>query len=100
MRVGLRKGWPRSLPLRFMVTSPVGEESIPPRFTEASPFSGGVAAVSTERGWGHIDHSGEFVIAPQFPFAFAFQGNVAAVQAGDSWYYIDREGSPFWEDTF
>jgi WG containing repeat len=47
-----------------------GKFQIPPQFTNARPFSEGLAAVKvgdgTEGLWGYIDRTGKFAIRPQF----------------------------------
>jgi HEAT repeat protein len=71
-----------------------GKIAIEPRFSLASPFSEGLAAVRDEHGrYGYIDHTGRYVMAPQFEEAFAFSDGVA--QVGDTNHlagFIDRKG--------
>ena len=63
-------------------------------FSEALPFSEGLAAVKPEGGdlWGFIDEKGNMVIAPRFRFAESFSGGVSACALGDKWGIIDRNG--------
>ncbi len=86
---------------------------IPPTFTDANPFSEGLAAVhvgghsfiaggekpylSTEGGkWGYIDRAGEIKIAPQFDVANRFSDGLvlAAIRGGAEGEagYIDQKG--------
>jgi hypothetical protein len=60
---------------------------IPCRFSDALPFSEGLAAVRVDDAegckWGYIDETGEFVIEPQFDGAFPFSEGLAVVTVGE-----------------
>jgi hypothetical protein len=72
-----------------------GNLTIPLRFDQAHPFSGGVAAVSIEGLWGLIDTEGSFVIEPQFAHIGFFKDGLAPARKkfGDRTGYIDDTGS-------
>ena len=61
-------------------------------FSEARPFSEGLAAVKLEGGWGYIDKSGAVAIAPEFERAEPFNDGLAAVMVGGRWGFIDKSG--------
>ena len=69
--------------------------AIQPRFTQALPFSEGLAAVAVAGVWGYIDTTGAFRIPAQFHEAAPFSGGVAKVSAGDPKQirYIDSAGN-------
>jgi len=85
---------------------------IPCRFSDALPFSEGLAAVRVDDAegckWGYIDEAGEFVIEPQFAGALPFSEGLAAVTVDDiiegKQGYIDRSGkmvlAPQFEDAY
>src|SRR5437870_5048196 len=55
-----------------------GRIVIPLQYALATPFSGGLAAVSPDwRLWGYIDVSGRMVIEPQFAIATPFAEDLA-----------------------
>ena len=80
---------------------------IPPRFSRALPFSGGLAAVCVETGepvedrygklgerCGFIDRTGAFVISPRFSTASSFEGALASVRdpVFERSFLVNREG--------
>ncbi len=75
-----------------------GKFAIEPRFTLATPFSEGLAAVRDVYNrygdkYGYINHTGKYVIRSQFEEAFGFSEGLA--QVGDSNHlmgFIDRSG--------
>jgi hypothetical protein len=86
-----------SIPPRKGYINKAGKVVIPARFTYASPFSEGLAAVTEseagDTGWGFIDRSGNWVIPPTFEWATDFQLGLAAVNRKQNCGYVDRTGS-------
>ncbi|MCR9099003.1 MAG: protein phosphatase 2C domain-containing protein [bacterium] len=72
------------------------------RFSEASPFSEGLAKVKdADKGlYGFIDRSGAYVFGPEFEQATDFKNGIATVQEPGSQnaYQIDTEGSKLAEE--
>ena len=85
-----------------------GRVAVHPRFDDALPFSGGLAAVRVgnpdEGKWGYIDPSGRFVIEPRFAGASFFSEGMAAVTVDDFFFgkqgYINRRGQMVIEPQF
>ncbi|HEU0230408.1 MAG TPA: WG repeat-containing protein [Burkholderiaceae bacterium] len=71
-----------------------GQLSIAPRFTDAQPFSHGLAAAEDGKHWGYIDKQGNWVIPATYDSATAFgdQG-VALVAQRERELLIDRTGT-------
>lgn len=86
-----------SIPPRKGYIDKTGRLVIPARFTYATPFSEGLAAVteseSGDTGWGFIDRSGNWVVPPAFEWATAFQSGLAAVNRKQNCGYVDKTGS-------
>ena len=86
-----------SIPPRRGYIDKTGKLVIAARFTYASPFSEGLAAVteseSGDTGWGFIDRSGTWVIPPTFEWATDFQSGLAAVNRKQNCGYVDKTGS-------
>ena len=86
-----------SIPPRKGYIDKTGKLVIPARFTYATPFSEGLAAVteseSGDTGWGFIDRSGNWVVPPTFEWATAFHAGLAAVNRKQNCGYIDQTGS-------
>jgi len=73
-----------------------GRVVVRPQFTQASPFSQGLAAVQTGGRYGYIDAAGKWVIAPRFDAAGKFADGIAPVRVGGAngrYGYIDKTGS-------
>jgi hypothetical protein len=74
-----------------------GAMVITPRFFYASPFKGGMAAVteseSGERSWGYIDKTGMWAIPPEFDWATSFGEGLAAVNRKQNCGYINLKGT-------
>jgi hypothetical protein len=71
---------------------------IAPQFLFVRPFSEGLAAVRTAKGWGYADHTGEIVTAAKYTAAGDFSSDVAPVRSSREdgsafWTYIDRTGA-------
>jgi hypothetical protein len=67
-----------------------GTMIIGPRFTEAQPFSEGLAAVADGQTWGYIDRFGEMAIPAWLDEASAFSDGLAAVESSTklvTWTY-------------
>lgn len=61
--------------------NPQGQCSLPACWTDAFPFSEGLAAVADKKGhFGYINLSGEVVIPCRFAFAWPFQDGLAIVE--------------------
>jgi hypothetical protein len=86
-----------SIPPRQGYIDKTGKLVIPARFTYATPFSDGLAAVteseSGETGWGFIDHAGNWVVPPTFEWAEGLQSGLAAVNRKQNCGYVDKSGS-------
>ena len=78
-----------------------GKIVIEPKFSRASNFFEGFAAVATFGGhdpalgvlfdgWGYIDKTGEVVIPAEYRDARSFSEGLAPVKVGDKWGYISR----------
>lgn len=72
---------------------------IPPRFTSARSFSGGLAAVTLDRAlrrWGFVDRAGSLVIPPSLRQVDRFENGVAKVYEegveGDRFSYLAPSG--------
>jgi hypothetical protein len=61
-------------------------------WTEALPFSEGLAAVKGDSGWAYIDDAGQMAIEGPYRQASSFSQGLAAVRIGDRWGYIDQTG--------
>lgn len=61
-------------------------------FSEAEPFSHGLAPVMRNNKWGYVDKSGKIVIACQYDWASAFDEALAAVEKDELVGFIDRTG--------
>jgi hypothetical protein len=69
-----------------------GRIAIPFRYTDASDFSEGLAAVKVNQLWGYIDKSGKFVIPATYQSAGRFSEGLAWVCEGIKSCYIDKSG--------
>lgn len=80
-----------------------GKVVIPPQFTNAYPFSEGLAAAtkssSGNGGWGYIDTTGRWVIEPKFQWASSFSGGLAPVDQTNHCGYIDVNGAVVLQPT-
>jgi hypothetical protein len=65
---------------------------IKPKFTQAWPFSEGIARVNDGEKWGYIDKTGKYVINPQFDFVENFSEGLAFVEVSNRIGYIDKTG--------
>ena len=57
------------------------------QFYDALPFSEGLAAVKTDKGWGYINTKGEYVIPPKYKVVTSFDKGTAYVVRKDSGLY-------------
>ncbi len=71
-----------------------GQTVIDARYPEALPFSQGLAAVRTRRGWSFISTDGEVRIRGPFVAARSFSENglAAVADAAGQWGFINRSG--------
>jgi len=79
-----------------------GRVVIPLRFSEAQPFSEGLAAVELNGKGGFIDNTGRVAIALTFEKVKSFSEGLAPARTDNRWGYIDKTGSfvinPKYED--
>lgn len=94
----------KSEEVRYGFIDRTGEMIIDPEPWTPLSFSGGLAAVHTEDGWGFIGPGGKFAIKPQFDWdrgsgydgdagAYRFAEGLAAVLKDGRWGYIDAKGA-------
>lgn len=76
-----------------------GREITPFKYTRVSPFSDGMAAVSTDgyNNWGFIDKTGKEVVPPKYTSVHDFSDGLAVVNiggrtSGSQWGVIDKSG--------
>jgi hypothetical protein len=69
-----------------------GQVVIPPRFSRARPFQGGLAAARSGEHWGFIDRTGRWVIEPQFERCEDFSEGLAVVAKQGKWGFINPLG--------
>lgn len=70
-----------------------GRTVIEPRFSSASDFHEGLAAVRFFYRWGFIDRAGRTAVAPHFQRAENFSEGLAGVQSiHELWGFVDRTG--------
>ena len=70
-----------------------GAYAVAPRFSHASAFSEGLAAVAEADTFGYIDRDGEWRILPRFDGAEAFEDGRAWVSTDGRWGRIDSGGT-------
>lgn len=71
-----------------------GQVVIKEQFSDAQPFSDGLAAVRVGERWGFINHKGEFVIVPKYTNVRPFSEKLALVYLeGNSFFFIDQRGN-------
>jgi len=79
--------------LKYFIIDPTGEIVIDAtKYSRVLPFSEGLAAIRSDRGWGFIDKRGQEIIRPQFAEVRSFSEGLAPVQVNGSWGFIDRQG--------
>lgn len=69
-----------------------GTSVIKPKYTRASDFSEGLAAVQIGSKFGFIDPSGNLVIKAQYDSAMDFSEGLALVKIKDAFSFIDKKG--------
>jgi hypothetical protein len=69
-----------------------GKMVIPAQYSNAHPFSEGLAAVTVENKYGYIDTSGKMVIPPQFDNVGPFSEGLAYVESDGNKGFIDKSG--------
>ncbi len=91
-----------------------GKEIVPCEYSDALPFSEGVAAVKYNGYWGFVDEWGDWVIDPVYTAVRglkaevsddysnrgAFCEGLAAVRDEDGWNLINKKGEPLFADAF
>lgn len=63
-------------------------------FLSAFPFENGMARVCTEKGWGVVDVSGNFVIHPKYKYISPFKNGYASVQLESLISIADADNKP------
>jgi hypothetical protein len=61
-------------------------------FSNAGPFSEGLAPVALGKQYGYIDAHGTLQIPPRYEAAGAFKEGLAPVLRGEHWTFVDAEG--------
>jgi WG containing repeat len=82
---------------RFGFINAQGATIILPRYEQALPFCGGLAAVSQRGKWGYIDRQGQTVIDFRFAQADCFINGLARVSLLGREGYVDQQGRMVWE---
>ena len=68
-----------------------GEVVIPLEFSNANPFSEGLAPVANAKGlWGYIDSKGTWIISPEYDYTDSFVNGEARVTKDGKLFYIDK----------
>jgi hypothetical protein len=80
------------LPSKYGFIDQTGQMVIPPRFTEATTFAEGLAAVKINGMWGYLDRTGKLVIPAQFSSAWEFSQGIARVGDEQAFGYINKTG--------
>lgn len=71
-----------------------GEVAISFKYTNALPFSQGVAAVAIDSSWFFIDRDGRQLFINRFSDVSSFSDSLAAfTQDGENWGYVDMSGN-------
>jgi hypothetical protein len=68
---------------------------VPFHFSDAQPYSEGLAAVALGKKYGYIDEGGVLVIKPQYDAAGAFKEGLAPVRRNEQWTFVTPEGKEF-----
>ncbi len=87
---------------RYGYIAPNGDTLIDFIYSDALPFSEGLAAVKdgNKGKWGFIDKQGNFVIEPKYNQANSFSEGLAAVKLSTKWGYINIYGLPLIRSQF
>ena len=68
------------------------------QFSDAQPFSDGLAPVEVNDKWGYIDKAGTMIIQPQYDYAYGFVNGLAQVLIDDDHFgLIDEKGTYIWK---
>lgn len=60
----------------------------------------GIAAVSDERGWFHIDINGKQLYNKIYKRVFGYYNSRAAVIENENWFHIDEKGNRVYKDNY
>jgi hypothetical protein len=75
-----------------------GEVVIPFEFSNAHPFSEGLALAANAKGlWGYIDMKGNSIINPTYDYIDSFVSGEARVMADGKMFYIDKKNNKLHE---
>ena len=75
-----------------------GEVAIPLEFSNAHPFSEGLAPAANAKGlWGYIDSKGNWVINPMYDYTDSFASGEARVMTDGKVFYIDKKNNKLHE---
>ncbi len=69
------------------------------QYSDAAPFSEGLAATEMNGKWGYVDRTGKTVVEPQFDYTYGFHGGLAMVLIDDKFGYINPKGEYIWKPT-
>jgi hypothetical protein len=87
-------------PARWGYVDGSGSVAVVPMFESATPFSEGLAAVTSRGRIGYADRQGEWVIQPRFEEAGPFREGRARVRVDGRWGFIDPSGAYAIEPTY
>lgn len=87
---------------RYGFIDDTGKMIVPQRYTTATPFNEGLAAVQiqTDGPWGYIDGTGNMAIQPQFQSALGFRNGYARAKIDYKWGLIDKTGAAVLKPQF
>jgi len=77
-----------------------GNDSIPTIYSNALPFSEGLAAVKEKDHWGWIDQNNDIIIPFVYEEVRSFSNNLAAVKKRGKWGFINKKGEAIIENCF
>lgn len=69
-----------------------GKVVIEHRFSDAGPFTNGLAMARAENGWGFIDIYGKWAIPPEYESVRSFRDGIAPVKKNGKWGLIRTDG--------
>ena len=85
--------------LEFGYIDRTGKFVIPPQFSDAHPFSGGIAKIQDDGKYGFINRDGKLITELMFDDASDFVDGIASVKLGTRTGYIDRTGKYIWSPS-
>lgn len=73
---------------------------IKPKYTAATDFNEGEAAMMSGSKWGFVDKKGNEVIPPKYDDAYQYNEDIAFVKMGNEFQYIDKKGNTVFKAPF